>query len=122
MNNTYEKSVQIVELPGWDEDTPFTAKLRRPSLLALAAEGVIPNELLSCAKKLFSEGDSESMRLDELGRLLLIIAEHALCEPTCAQLTDKGVSLTDVQLGAIYSFTQAGVRALEPFRRKSPND
>ncbi len=105
-----------VQLPGWEETKPFTAVLRRPSLLTMAAEGSIPNELIGAAQKLFSEGYDTALPLDQLGRLLRRIAAEALVEPTLEQLEAEGCFLTDLQLAAIYSFTQAGVRALEPFR------
>jgi len=105
-----------VELPGWQDDCPFEAVLRRPSLLTMAAEGSIPNELLGAAQKLFCEGYDTAMPLDRLGRLLRCIAAEALAEPTLEQLEAEGCRLTDLQLAAIYNFSQAGVRALEPFR------
>ena len=106
-----------VELPGWDEGETFSATLRRPSLLTMAATGSIPNELLGTAQRLFCEGYSESMPIAELGKLLLAVAREALVEPTFDSLNESGVGLTDMQLSAIYSFAQSGVRALEPFRR-----
>ena len=39
-----------VELPGFLSGETFTVRLRRPSLLALAKEGRIPNGLLSCVE------------------------------------------------------------------------
>ena len=104
------------ELPGWDEDKPFKARLRRPSVLTMAATGMIPNELMSAAQKLFCEGADAAIPLDQLGRLLRAVAEYALVEPSLSELENTGCMLTDMQLAAIYSFTQAGVRALEPFR------
>lgn len=115
-------AVQQVELPGWAEGVPFKAELRRPSLLSMAAQGVIPNELLSAAQKLFGEGFDAKMPLDELGRLLRSVAKEALVSPTLEELEEQGCFLTDVQLAAIYSFAQAGVRALEPFRERSGID
>lgn len=105
-----------VQLPGWEDDKPFEAVLRRPSLLTMAAEGSIPNELIGAAQRLFGEGYDASMPLDQLGRLLRRIAAEALVEPTLEELESGGARLTDMQLAAIYNFSQAGVRALEPFR------
>lgn len=113
---------QTVELPGWVEGEPFIAKLRRPSILSMAADGSIPNELLSAAQKLFCEGYDTALPLDSLGRLLRSVAAAALAEPTLAELDAQGIGLTDMQLAAIYSFTQSGVRALEPFRDRSRAD
>lgn len=45
-----------VELPGFVEEKPIVVKLRRPSMLLLAQEGVIPNPLLSAASELFRSG------------------------------------------------------------------
>jgi len=109
-------STSRVQLPGWEDEHPFNAVLRRPSLLTMAAEGSIPNELIGAAQKLFSEGYDTALPLDQLGRLLRRIAAEALVEPTLEQLEAEGCRLTDMQLAAIYNFTQAGVRALEPFR------
>ena len=111
--------VQSVVLPGWGDDDVFEVKLRRPSLLAMAASGAIPNELMAAAQKLFGEGFDAAMPLDQLGRLLIAVARDAMVEPTFAQLDEQGVQLTDLQLAAIYSFAQSGVRALEPFRQGS---
>ena len=113
---------QTVELPGWVEGEPFIAKLRRPSILSMAADGTIPNELLSAAQKLFCEGYDAALPLDQLGRLLRSVAAAALAEPTLGELESQGVTLTDMQLAAIYSFTQSGVRALEPFRDRAGAD
>lgn len=116
------RAVQTVQLPGWSENEPFEAALRRPSLLTMAANGVIPNELLGAAQKLFGEGFDASMPLDQLGRLLRAVAMEALVEPTFAELEQQNIQLTDIQLAAIYSFAQSGVRALEPFRQQSGSD
>ena len=113
--NRYNATTRV-QLPGWQDDQPFEAVLRRPSLLTMAAEGSIPNELLGAAQKLFSEGYDTTMPLNQLGKLLRRIAAEALAEPTLEQLEAEGCRLTDMQLAAIYNFTQAGVRALEPFR------
>lgn len=112
--------VTEVELPGWNENVPLRAKLRRPSLLSMAATGELPNELLSAAQKLFSEGFSPSLPLDRLGGVLRSVAAAALVEPTLAELERSGCELTDAQFAAIYNFTQGGTRALLPFRPDAP--
>ncbi len=110
-----------VSLPSFSGEGSFEAKLRRPSLLSLAAKGMIPNELLACARELFNEGGRAQIQLDELGRLLLIFAQASLVSPTYEEICDKGITLTDEQLSAIYAFAQGGVRALLPFCREREN-
>ncbi len=114
----YGETVFDVSLPSFSGEGTFDVKLRRPSLLSLAAQGMIPNELLACARDLFNEGGKAQVQLDELGRLLLIFAQNALVSPSYEELCQQGINLTDEQLSAIYAFAQGGVRALIPFRKK----
>ena len=111
---------QIVELPPFGENLPFVAKLRRPSLLALARQGKIPNDLLNTATELF-EGKSRENKVDtELLRQLYdvidILCEAAFVEPSYAALKENGIELTDEQMIAVFNYTQSGVRALKAFR------
>lgn len=111
---------QVVELPPFGENLPFVAKLRRPSLLALARQGKIPNDLLNTATELF-EGKSRENKVDtELLRQLYdvidILCEAAFVEPSYAALKENGIELTDEQMIAVFNYTQSGVRALKAFR------
>jgi len=114
---------EVVELPPFAEGTPFVARLKRPSMLALAKTGKIPNSLLTQANKLFVGGvqqaarntDDEAM-MDELFEILDVICEEAFVEPTMKELKDNGIELTDEQYMAIFSYTQQGVKSLENFR------
>jgi hypothetical protein len=103
----------IVELPGWD-DKPFVARLRRLSILQVASAKDFPNELLGSVEKLMRAGSKpDQLPADEMGRLLAFIAEKCLVEPAYKDVKDM---LTDEQLSAIFTYAQAGVRALATFR------
>ncbi len=119
---TEKCAVFDVYIPSFSGDGSMKVRLRRPSMLTLAARGVIPNELLACARELFNEGGKAQIPLDELGRLLLVFAQTSLVSPSYEELEEQGISLTDEQLSAIYAFAQGGVRALIPFRQEQPND
>lgn len=111
----------IVRLPDFAEGQPFVAKVRRPSMLILAKSGKIPNALLGTANELFMKGsggldtDDPSM-LGNFYDTCKVICEAALVEPTLADIEAAGLELTDSQLMAIFSYSQSGVKALEPFR------
>lgn len=114
---------QVIELPPFGEDLPFVAKLRRPSMLALARQGKIPNDLLNTATELF-EGRSRENKVDtdllrQLYDVIDILCEAAFVEPTYAEIKESGINLTDEQMIAVFNYTQSGVRALKPFRIKS---
>ena len=108
-------STTVLELPGFRDGETMSVRVRRPSLLAMAAGGTIPNELLGCARRLFCEGVSDSLPLDQLGRVLISVARQAMVEPTYDDLAAQGCELTDMQLSAIYAFSQTGVRSLACF-------
>lgn len=111
----------VVRFPDFAEGQPLVAKVRRPSLLMLASEGKIPNSLLSAAGELFSKGNSalnndSAQMLKDTYSICKIMAESTLVSPSLAEIESAGLTLTDEQLMAIFSYTQAGVKALENFR------
>ena len=50
---------EIVALPGWTEEQPFVARLKRASLTGMIRAGKIPNPLIAAAQKLY-EGSGKS--------------------------------------------------------------
>lgn len=113
---------QVVQFPDFGEGQPFVARIRRPSMLALAKTGRIPNSLLNTANGLFSgKGLSEKNKsaLSDLFQILDVICEDCFLEPTYHDLKEAGVELTDEQLMFIFNYTQKGTKALETFRVQS---
>lgn len=112
----------VVQLPSFSEDQPFVARLRRPSMMALAKSGKIPNSLLNTANSLFMGKGMDSNNegaLKEVLSIVDILCDAAFVEPTYSQLKEAGVELTDEQYMAVFNYTQQGVKALEPFRGES---
>lgn len=112
----------IVKLPDFAEGQPLVARLKRPSMLALAAHGQIPNSLLTTASQMFT-GDvnqqvavNDSNVLKDMYDICHTMAQATLVEPTLADIEKAGLELTDEQLMAIFNYTQAGIKALENFR------
>ena len=113
-------SGEVVELPPFSEGRPFVAKLRRPSLMLLARQGKIPNDLLNVATELF-EGRSKNSAVDpellkQLYEVIDILCVASFVEPTYQELKDNNIELTDEQMVALFNYTQKGVQALKPFR------
>ena len=54
--------------------------------------------------------------MTELLSLLEVICEDCFVEPKYSDIKKAGVRLTDEQLLAVFSYTQAGVKSLEKFR------
>lgn len=113
---------KILNLPAFSEGQPFVAKLRRPSILALAKAGRIPNGLMSTANSLFIKGGVDANNdgaLREVFQVIDTLCEAAFVEPTYQQIKDAGIELTDEQYMFVFQYTQTGVKALESFRKQS---
>ena len=106
------KEGEIIELPGFDESTPFVARVKRPSLMELCKNGTIPNPLLGAAQKVF-EGSIDKATINEYGDVMRKVVEIALGKSKYSEVKDM---LTDDQIVVIFDYTQKGVVALLPFR------
>lgn len=108
----------IVELPSFGDGTPFIARVRRPSMLKLCKEGVIPNSLLKQATSLFTSGNDsiDKISITEIYDICEIICMSALVVPTYEEVQEANLELTDEQIMAIFQYSQGGVKALENFR------
>ena len=113
---------EIVKLPDFAEGQHFYAKLRRPSLLAMAQRGEIPNTLLEAANNLFVSGNVnttnkiDSETLTKMFGVIDLICEASFIEPTYKELKEAGIELTDDQMTFIFNYSQTGVKSLENFR------
>lgn len=107
-----------IELPGFAAKETISVRIRRPSLMLLAAEGKIPNTLLASVEDLFEKGDKNTVSFKERAEIFRIVAMASLVSPSWEELQNAGVNLTDLQLLYIYNFSQTGVDALRRFREK----
>lgn len=113
----------VVRLPDFSNGQPFVVRLKRPSMLALAKSGKIPNQLLTTAGELFVKGSGsfdpkDKNMLSNFYDTCHVICEAALVEPTLDEIESAGVELSDEQIMAIFNYTQAGVSTLKNFRQK----
>lgn len=113
----------ILELPAFGEEQPFVAKIKRPSMLAMAKNGKIPNGLLSTAGDLFVgkganlDDSKKTNGLSDLFQVLDAICEECFVEPTYKEIKEAGIDLSDDQMMFIFNYTQQGVKSLESFRK-----
>nr|DAK75293.1 MAG TPA: hypothetical protein [Caudoviricetes sp.] len=122
---TYAKG-NAVMLPPFAENQPFVAMLKRPSIVSLMANGLIPNALLPVAMELFDGEESKEKQdktpeekkasFEDTRAVLEVIAKSSLAEPTFDEITDSGMELTEAQLFAIYNYTQVGIKDMLSFR------
>lgn len=112
----------IVRLPNFTNGQELVVRLKRPSMMALVMSGKIPNKLITDAESLFNKGTGkiavgETTDMGELYKLLEVFVDACLMEPTYKEIKDLGITLTDEQMMAIFTFSQEGVSALSDFRQ-----
>lgn len=114
---------ELVAIAGWRNGETISVKLKRPSMIEMAAAGEIPNPLLGIASTLFV-ADSEKVNtvagedFAKFAEMMHLMAQKALVAPTYQELHDNNITLTDVQLSMIYNYCVAGVTQLKTFRQK----
>ena len=113
----------IVELPEFGPGQPFYARIKRPSMLEMATDGRIPNQLLVKANQLFGNGTggldlADENMLREFKGVLDKILEATLLEPSLQDIRNAGIELSDQHYMSIFGYVQNGVRALETFRNE----
>lgn len=108
---------ELIELPGWTEEKPLVARLRRASLTGMIRAGKIPNPLIGAAQRLYEGARSRATAdFGDAARVMRIVVHDALVEPSEDALEEAGIELTEQQVDAIYLYAIQGPRALERFR------
>lgn len=116
------KSVSIIQIPGFDEGEIFEIKVKKLSIVGLMSSGKIPNSLMQVVKDAFSgiksqstENDADASIMDkagEIGKLLDIVCAEAMLEPAFDDIKDV---MNDAQKLAVFQFTQGGVEQVKTF-------
>lgn len=112
-------AIKDIEIPGYEPGEVFVVKVRKVSLLGLAASGKIPNSLMGTVTKLFNTPqvgtESVSSNVVEMTKLMDLIAKNSLVEPSYEEVKDY---LTDDQLGSIFENAMAGIKQVTPINGK----
>lgn len=112
----------IIALPGFSPNQPFVVRMRKPDLMTMIADGVVPNALLKSAMELFGEDTKPSDVMDHtdfFSDLLTVgntLAKACFLEPTYEDLESSGMKLTFEQAQFLFSFSQQGIGKLPTFR------
>ena len=124
------KQTEIVELPSFEDGTPFVVEIKKPNMMQLMTSGKIPNTLLSVATEMFNGKTGQVMgkasedikTLNELVGMMEVLAEASLVKPSYKDIKKANVELTENQLMAILMYSQGGVKSLENFRNQQANN
>lgn len=139
------RSFQIIQIPGFTpKDEPIHIQIRTTGIMALLANGRIPNTLLGKVTELFGEDTKVGSATDvtagitdevkkqalaklsasdsgvkDMAELLRVFAEASMVQPTYAEV---GEYLTDEQLMTIFGAMYGEVQEAESFRNVKGDD
>ena len=124
------KQTEIVELPSFEDGTPFVVEIKKPNMMQLLTSGKIPNTLLSVATEMFNGKTGQVMgkasedikTLKELVGMMEILAEASLVKPSYKDIKELNIQLTENQLMAILMYSQGGIKSLEKFRNQQASN
>lgn len=127
------KNTDLMELPVFDDGTPFVAELRKPNIVNMMISGKFPNTLMPLVMDMFQKGQETSKKaidkaitdphkLREMFLMLDVLAKDCLVNPSYSQLQEIGIQLNENQLSAILAYSQGGVKALENFRNQQKSN
>jgi hypothetical protein len=117
------KALKEIDIPGFfDGDEPIKIKVKKPSMMAMMAQGKIPNTLMDAATQLTGENKNikpENINLNddslqEIGKLMELYCIACMVEPTYEDIKDI---MTDEQITKIFEFATGGGEKLKSFRK-----
>lgn len=113
-----KQAIKEISIPGFD-GKPLKIKVQRPRLLAMAAEGKIPNALMGIATKIVKgEKGKGEFDLVESAKMTEIYCRACMVEPTYEEMEDI---MSDEQKFQVFFYAINGVKQLEPFRSEQEN-
>lgn len=116
----------IIEIPGFDNTSTIKIRVQKPKLMYMAANGKIPNHLMSVASTLINgkrEGKqkkdlTEEETIKEINNAMDLYCRACLVEPSYEEMKEI---LTDAQRSAIFSWGLGEVQVLDSFRDEKGN-
>lgn len=110
------KAVQELEIPGFIDGETITIRAQKPRLMAMMAQGKIPNPLMATVTKMMKGlGDRGGTDMAEMVKVFEFYCKICMVEPTYDEMADI---ITDEQMMAIFNWAMGGVQGLEPFREE----
>lgn len=112
----------IIEIPDFENKGTIKVRVQKPRLMAMAAQGKIPNHLLGIASSMVTgkpqKKKDEGMKVEEIANMMELYCQACLIEPTYAEFKDI---MTDEQMAAVFNWAMGTVNKLDSFRTEEGN-
>lgn len=111
---SFKKVLIPLDIPGLDGRQQITVKVQRPRILAMAAQGKIPNRLMTVATRVIGgAAKSKEPSIKDIAETIELYCRACMVEPTFDEIKDI---ITDDQMSAIFGWATSEVDELASFR------
>lgn len=105
----------IIEIPDFEGTGTIKVRVQKPRLMAMAAQGKIPNHLLGIVNNMMfpSKKEKKEPNVEEIAKIYELYCRACLVEPSYDEIKDI---ITDEQMEAIFDWAMGDMKKVETFR------
>lgn len=105
----------IIEIPDFEGTGTIKVRVKKPRLMAMAAQGKIPNHLLGVVNDMMfgNKKEKKEVNITDVAKTYELYCRACLVEPSYEEIKDI---ITDDQMIAIFDWAMGDVKKLETFR------
>lgn len=109
-----------IEIPNFDNSGTIKVRVQKPRLMAMAAQGEIPNHLIGIVNQMMfpSKREKKEPTVEEVAKIYELYCRACLVDPYYDEIKDI---ITDNQMFAIYEWAMGDAKKLETFRTNEGN-
>lgn len=110
-----EMATPIIEIPDFEGTGTIKVRVKKPRLMAMAAQGKIPNHLLGVVNNMMfgNKKEKKEVNITDVAKTYELYCRACLVEPSYEEIKDI---ITDDQMIAIFDWAMGDVKKLETFR------
>lgn len=112
-----EMATSVIDIPDFNNEGTIKVKVRKPRLMAMAAQGKIPNHLISITTDMIvgrSSRKKEEPQIKDVASMMELYCQACLVEPSYDEFKDI---MTDTQMNYIFNWAMGRVNQLDNFRK-----
>jgi len=115
-----KQATTVIEIPNFNNTGTIKVRVQKPRLMAMVAQGKIPNHLLGVVNDMMfgRKKEKKDPKLEDVTKVYELYCRACLVEPTYDQFKDI---ITDEQMQYIFDWAMGGTRELETFRTDEGN-
>lgn len=120
INELKKMATTVIEIPNFDNSGTIKVRVQKPRLMAMAAQGKIPNHLLSIVNDLMfpNKKEKKELKVEDISKTYELHCRACLVEPSYEEIKDI---ITDDQMIAIFDWAMGKVSQLDTFRDNKGN-